>query len=330
MFKALYIHQYFKTPNEPGGTRSYWIAKELIKQGISITMLTTSSSLKKPIQRKNIDGIDVVYFRVPYSQKMSPFRRLISFCHFMIKAIFFSLKIKNLNLVIATSTPLTVGIPALFLKLKRVPYIFEVRDLWPEVPIQMGALNNAILRRLAIWLEKLIYKNAKHVVALSPGMSNGVAKHVIKEKISMIPNMAKIDVFWPRNKNHFLCSELGLNKNSFKLIHFGALGLANGAQYILEGAKLLKDNSKVEFVFIGGGATECDLISFCNTHDLKNVHFLGEYAMGKTSEIVNLCDVSIVSFLNLPILKTNSPNKLFDSLSGANLLSLTLLDGLKI
>ena len=314
--KILYIHQYFRTPLEPGGTRSYWIAQELIKEGHSVTMLTTSSTIKNKIERKIIDGINVIYLRVPYNQKMSIFQRLISFFSFMIKSSYYSLREKKVDLVVATSTPLTIGFPALVLKkIKRVPYLFEVRDLWPEVPIQMGALKSNLVRNLAIWFEKTIYKNAKHIIALSPGMEKGVLKYEKQEKVSMIPNMAKIDAFYPRSKNIELVEKLGLKKDSFKLIHFGALGIANGIDTIIESATLLKDDDSIEFIFIGGGSTEEAMKNKCKNNNLNNVHFLGRYAMQETSEIVNLCDVSLVSFLDLPILYTNSPNKLFDSLS---------------
>lgn len=315
--KILYIHQYFKTPAEPGGTRSYWIAKELIKEGHQVTMLTTSSTIKDKILRKNIEGIDVIYLKVPYNQNMGIFARLVSFMKFMLKSTLQSLRLKKVDLVIATSTPLTIGFPALVLKkFRNTPYIFEVRDLWPEVPIQMGALKNSLLIKLANWFEKFIYENASHIVALSPGMADGIhRKHIPVSKISMIPNMAKIKDFWPREKDYDLMLQLGLSKDSFKVIHFGALGLANGAMSIIESAKFLNDTINIEFIFIGGGSTEDELIKECQKNSLKNVHFLGSFPMSKTSDIVNLCDVSIVSFKDLPILYTNSPNKLFDSLS---------------
>jgi glycosyltransferase involved in cell wall biosynthesis len=319
--KILYIHQYFKTPLEPGGTRSYWVAQELIKEGHNVTMLTTSSKIDGKVERKYIDGINVIYLKVPYNQKMTIFKRLISFFSFMFKSSFYSLKEKEVDLVIATSTPLTVGFPALILKkIKGVPYIFEVRDLWPEVPIQMGGLKNKFLQKIAIWFEKIIYYNAKHIITLSPGMEKGVLKYEKQDKVSMIPNMAKIEEFFPRKRNMNLLKSLNLKEDSFKIIHFGALGIANGVQTIIESAKLLKDNNNnnnnnIEFVFIGGGATEDKIIKLCKHYGIENVHFLGRFAMQKTSEIVNFCDVSIVSFLDLPILYTNSPNKLFDSLS---------------
>jgi glycosyltransferase involved in cell wall biosynthesis len=314
--KILYIHQYFNTPLEAGGTRSYWMAQKLLEKGHTVTVITSSSQINKKIDIKNINGINVIYLRVPYSQKMNFIRRLQSFFNFMIKSTFYAFKLKNIDLIIATSTPLTVGFPALALnKLKKIPFVFEVRDLWPEVPIQMGGLKSKFLQKLAILFEKKIYKNSEHIIALSPGMKKGILKYELNEKVSVIPNMSKNSEFWPRKKNIQLTEELGLKENSFKVIHFGALGIANGVQTIIESAKLLKENNNIEFVFIGGGATEDKIIKLCKHYRLENVHFLGRFPMMKTSEIVNLCDISVVSFLDLPILYTNSPNKLFDSLS---------------
>ena len=312
----LYIHQYFKTPKEPGGTRSYWIAQELIKNGHEVTMITADPQAKQKRREIVIDEIKVVYLQEAYSQNMSISTRLKAFLGFVWKSINEARKHKNIDLVIATSTPLTVGITALYMKwFKKTPYIFEVRDLWPEVPIQMGAFKSPLIVKPTRWFEKTIYKNAEHVIALSPGMQDGVIKYIPKGKTTMIPNMAKMDEFWPREKNMVLAQKLGLKPDSFKIVHFGSLGIANGAHTIIASAKLMKDVEDVEFLFVGGGATEKALQSEVNKHQLDNVKFLGRFPMKEVSEIVNFCDVSMVSFLDLPILYTNSPNKLFDSLS---------------
>lgn len=316
--KILYIHQYFKTPSEPGGTRSYWIAQALLKKGHNVVMITSSNNIKDRKITKIIDGIEVIYIKEKYNQSMSILRRLKSFVSFMLKSSSTALKQKDVDLVFATSTPLTVGFPALIMKwFKKIPYIFEVRDLWPEVPIQMGAMNNKFIQKFAVLFEKTIYQNAEHVIALSPGMRKGVLKYIEKEKTSMIPNMSKIDQFYPRIKNEELAKKIGLRKETFKVVHFGALGIANGADTIIESARLLKNDDTVEFIFIGGGSTEEQLKNLCSGYGLTNVVFLGRYPMKDTSEIVNICDVSIVSFKDIPILYTNSPNKLFDSLSAA-------------
>lgn len=312
----LYINQNFRTPAEPGGTRSYWIARELIKNGHTITMLTANPLAKVQKEIKQIDGITVIYLKEPYSQEMSIAERLKTFVSFSLKSILEARRQKGIDLVIATSTPLTVGIPALYLKwFKKIPYVFEVRDLWPEVPIQMGAFKNPAIIKSTRWFEKTLYRNAKHVVALSPGMQEGVMKYIPKEKTSMIPNMSKIDEFWPREPDRKLLKQLDLQPDTFKVIYLGAVGLANSADYIIDAAFLLKDDPSIEFVFLSKGSNENRLKERCKQSGLNNIKFLGFFPMKETSEIVNLCDVSLVTFANLPILYTNSPNKLFDSLS---------------
>lgn len=314
--KILYIHQYFLTPQEPGGTRSYWMAKELIKNGHQVTMLTSSSKYDEAVKELIIDDIKVIYLKEDYNQNMNLIKRLKAFVNFMFKSTTIAFQQKNIDLVIATSTPLTIGVPALFLKwFKKTPFIFEVRDLWPEVPIQMGAIKNKFLIKATRFFEKTIYKNAEHVIALSPGMQDGVVQHIPLEKTSMIPNMAKIDEFWPREDDLDFMKKLNLKPDSFKIVHFGSLGLANGASTIIDSAKLLKDRKDIEFFFVGGGSTESELQQEVKENKLENVKFLGKFPMEKVSEIVNFSDVSIISFADIPILYTNSPNKFFDSLS---------------
>tara|TARA_R110002167_G_scaffold10108_3_gene46561 strand:- start:933 stop:2132 length:1200 start_codon:yes stop_codon:yes gene_type:complete len=315
--KILYIHQYFNTLEDGGSTRSYWISQELIKNGHEVIMITSTRNKEEKSSQKDIDGISVIYLKAYYNQKMGFLGRLQAYLGFMLKSTMMTLKQKNVDMAIATSTPLTIGIPALFLKkLKGIPYIFEVRDLWPEVPIQMGALNNWFLRNTALWLEKSIYKNAKHIVALSPGMEEGVLRTGMDQsKVTMIPNMSKIDHFFPRKHNLELLNKYELKKNSFKLVYFGSMGLSNGIDYILETAKLLKNHTDIDFVFIGYGSMIESFLEYCKIHKLDNVQFLGRFGVEEASELVNLCDASLVTFANIPILYTNSPNKLFDSLS---------------
>lgn len=314
----LYIHQYFKTPKEPGATRIYFIVRRLIESGHKVTVITQNKKAEVNRQIVEVDGIRVVYLKNAYSNEMSIPMRIKSFFNFMYKASIEAFRHKDIDLVIATSTPLSVGLPAILLKwFKNIPFIFEVRDLWPEVPIQMGGIKNPLFRKAAIYMEKTIYKNAKHIVALSPGMYDGVVKHVGPEKVSMIPNMAKKDRFWPREKNMEVVRELGLRSDSYKVIHFGTMGIANGLMYIMEAAKILKERKidDIDILLLGEGKAEKQLKKFKEDHALDNVYFFSRVPMDMTSEIVNVCDISVVSFLNIPILSTNSPNKLFDSLA---------------
>lgn len=317
--KIIYIHQYFHTPSEPGGTRSYWISKAMVDKGHKVVMITSTNKFHPNEGIENIDGIEVHYIKNEYSNYMSTLAKLKSFGKFLIKSTKEAMKEKNVDVVFATSTPLTVGGVALALKrLKKWPYVFEVRDLWPEFPIQIGAIKNKMVQKMLRKFEKRIYDRSNHVVALSPGMKDGViAAGTPEEKVTMVPNMSKPEEFFPHEPNIAVANEFGIDMSKFNIIHFGSMGRANGLQYIIEAAKVAEERgmSDVEFIFMGDGATLPELEKLVKDYYLKNVKFLGNHPMKTVVEVVNLCDASITSFLNLPILQTNSPNKLFDSLS---------------
>lgn len=315
--KVLYIHQYFITPNEPGGTRSYWISREIINRGHKVTMVTSTSKLEPG--RYNIDGIDTIYVKNIYNNSLTNLQKICSFLKFIIQSIYIASKEKDVDIVYATSTPLTIGAVALALRaLKGWRYIFEVRDLWPEFPIEIGVIKHPFIIWTLRKFEKRIYDKAEHIVALSPGMKEGILNTGVPEsKVSMIPNMAKPDRFFPHEKNIKVAKMFNIDLTKFNVIHFGSMGHANGLQYIIEAAKHLqnKGDKHIRFIFMGSGVTETLLKELVIKYELKNVLFLGSHPMDIVSEVVNLCDISITTFLNLPVLKTNSPNKLFDSLS---------------
>lgn len=317
--KILYIHQYFHTPDEPGGTRSYWISRELVKRGHKVVMVTSTNKYQPEPSIRTLDGIEVHYIKNSYDNSMSKIAKVSSFVKFLVKSTREAWKEKDVDMVYATSTPLTVGGVALILNVfKKWKYVFEVRDLWPEFPIQIGAIKNKALIKALKWFEKTIYSRSKHVVALSPGMAEGVvAAGTPEEKVTMVPNMSKPDKFYPHQKDLDFAKQIELDTSKFNIIHFGSMGKANGLEYLIETAKLLEDQgiNDVNFIFLGRGATLPVLEQKVKDYGLSNVKFLGYHPMKTLAEIVNLCDASVTSFLNLPILQTNSPNKLFDSLS---------------
>lgn len=317
--KILYIHQYFVTPSEPGATRSYWISKELVSRGHHVTVITGNSESKHEPGRFDRDGIDVIYVKNLYNNSQTKLQKVWSFFKFIFQSIAVATKEKDVDLVYATSTPLTIGAVALALRaIKGWRYVFEVRDLWPEFPIQVGAVTNPVLIWLLRKFEKRIYKRSEHVVALSPGMQEGVIKAGTPiEKTSMIPNMSKPDIFYPHEVNMDVVKQFGIDLTKFNVIHFGMLAVANGLDYIIKAAIELKKrgDSSIQFLFMGEGAMQPMLEEMVKENGLENVRFLGNYKVGVVAEVTNCCNASITSFKNLPILATNSPNKLFDSLS---------------
>ena len=188
--KVLYIHQYFRKPTDGGPIRSYYLGKALVDSGVEVEIVTSHNNDNYRFEQ--VEGINVHFLPIKYDNRFSYFRRKISFLFFCIRSYFFIIKnIKNVDYCYATSTPLTIGITALMLKkINKIPYYFEVRDLWPEAPIQLGIIKNSLVKKALYYLEKTIYKNADKVITLSPGMSKGVEKYISTDKIELISNIS--------------------------------------------------------------------------------------------------------------------------------------------
>ena len=318
----LYIHQHFATPDGSTGTRSYEFARRWVKAEHHVTLITGHydigglDSAKKLYHKLNIEGIDVVAVGTGYSNKQSYLRRIVSFLSFCLLSIYAGLRTKNIDVIYATSTPLTVGIPAIMLKwFKRVPFVFEVRDQWPEIPVELGIIKNRIIIRLLLWLEKTIYKHSSAIVALSPGMAEGINKVLKKEiPVIVIPNSCDVDVFSPDIDGSDIREKHGWS-DKLILLHFGAMGRANGLDFIIDAAERLKDNPDIRFVLAGDGNRKSFLVERVERLGLTNIEILNSRPKAELAGLVAACDVSMVVFANYPVLENNSANKFFDSLS---------------
>jgi glycosyltransferase involved in cell wall biosynthesis len=317
--KVVYIHQYFNTPTEGGSLRSYYLAKALIDKDFEVEMITTWN--QKHYEKKDIEGITVHYLPVFYDNDLGFFGRIRAFLAFAWRSFFFIRKIPNIQLIYATSTPLTVGFVALLLKyLYNIPYYFEVRDLWPLAPIQMGYLKNKVFQKILFGLERKIYQNAEKIIALSPAMVSYVEvtleKVPKKNKIPpifLIPNMAD-------------CEEtpfaLASGFPTFQITYAGTLGEANHLEYFLEIAKFFqaKNNTSVNFQIVGKGKELEFLKQKSTDYQLLNLTFLPFSATEKVREILYASQAIYISFLNKPIFETNSPNKFFEGLAAGKLI----------
>jgi len=321
MIHILYCHQYFNKPTDAGSTRSFYIANALIDAGHDVTIVTSdrSPSGRSLIRKESLNGMTIYWISAAYDNSMSKARKLLAFFNYMIVSSYLVLRIKRYDVIYATSTPLTVGIPALVASLfKRKPYIFEVRDLWPEFPIQMGAIKSPPIIWIAKKLESKIYARAEAIVALSPGMRDGVLKVKPDAATYMVPNMSKPLEFRAPVVEEVDREYFGLSETRFRAVYFGTLGPANNVMHLVTEAHYAQKNGiDIELVFVGDGAMEPAAKAYVNLHDLNNVIFLGPRPMEEVTKIVSICDVSIISFTGHPVLQTNSPNKFFDSLSAS-------------
>jgi glycosyltransferase involved in cell wall biosynthesis len=228
------------------------------------------------------------------------------------------LSLPKADIVFASSTPLTIGIPGLIIsKLRRIPFVFEVRDLWPEGPIQIGALKSPLLIMVARWLERIIYRNSAHIVALSPGIRDGiVATGVSESKVTVIPNASDLDLFSPNVDGRDYRNKLNLN-GKFMCAYFGAMGKLHGLSFLLDAAAELKRRQVNDIVFVlkGDGKERQVLEARCIAEDLTNVIFSEPVAKEEIPKFASAANVCLNLAINLPILTACSPNKMFDSLA---------------
>lgn len=316
--KILYVHQYFKTPQEGGAIRSYYLGRGLVENGFEVEMITTHN--EKDYRLVNVDGIKVHYLPIPYSNAMSMLKRMVSFLAFVRHSRKIIKRINGVDLAYVTSTPLTVGLIGRWMKKKLgIPYIFEVRDLWPIAPIEVGAIKGRLLKKWLFRQEKKIYQSAERIVALSPGMSDWIKKVVPEKKVYIIPNMADCQFFTKEIKNPKLVEFYHANE-PFVITYFGSIGTTNHLEFFLDIAeKSLEKGLDVNFKIVGDGGRLSDIKLSAYLRKLSNVDFIRHQNKGGVRDILNISDATYVCFADLPVLATNSPNKLFDSLASGKL-----------
>lgn len=312
--KLIYIHQYFRTPEQGGAVRSYHLAKGLVRAGVEVELITAHSG--NSYDQRWIDGIKVHYLPVDYDQKFGFLKRIWSFLQFVRQSKKLLKKLSRPDLLYITSTPLTTGWIGLWAKRKlALPYIFEVRDLWPEAPIQVGVIQNPLLIRFLRRLEKKIYDQSLSLVALSPGIAAHLNQISPNRSVALIPNFSDLSQFFPKEKNQFLADSLGLT-SGLTITYTGALGQVNAVEELLELAKMAQERGKNwNFLIMGEGSHEVLLRKKAQTLALSQVHFLPFGSKEQVNEVLALADFAWISFAHYPVLKTNSPNKFFDAIA---------------
>lgn len=316
--KVLILHQHFNTPYEGGAIRSYYLAKALADCGVD-TVVISGSNTKTGVEK--IDGITVHYLPVAYNNSFGFFKRSISFVKFMNGAVAEAGRIANVDLVYAISVPLTVGVAAMRIKKKfKIPFIFEVGDLWPRAPIEMGFIENPLLKMYLLSLEKKIYREAESVVGLSTSIVADIQKTLPGKKVELVWNMADTDFYRLKTKDRALVKKFNA-EGKFVIAYIGALGFANGLDHFLDAADAAKDAKlPVEFIICGDGAMRNSLQSRVYGQQLTNVSIYPFQNREGVAEIMNVADAAFISYLPFPVLETGSPNKYFDALAAGKMI----------
>jgi glycosyltransferase involved in cell wall biosynthesis len=322
----LYIHQYFATLQGNTGTRSYEFARRWVAAGHQVTMLTSTTNLThkdlsnakgKFLKRVKIDGIDVLVWDVLYEQQMGMIRRCWAFLLFLLLSSTTVLFIKRVDVVYATSTPLTVGAPALAAKwLKGKRFVFEVRDQWPNSIIQLGLLRSRFLIGILLWFERTIYENSAAIITLSDGMADDIRKVMKKSKpVHVVTNGADLDLFQPGIDGSAVRREYGWD-NKLVLLQAGAMGMVNGLEFVIKVAEKLKNREDILFVLVGKGKSKKALQSTARELGLNNVEFLPSMSKQQLVEVFAAADIAMVVMANYAIFeRVAALNKFYDSLS---------------
>ncbi|OOW13484.1 glycosyltransferase family 4 protein [Acinetobacter sp. MF4640] len=323
--KILYFHQHFSTPKGSAGIRSYAMAQSLIRNGHQVTMVCGSfgagqTGLTQPfdkgMRRGVVDGIDIIEFELHYSNTLSFLKRIFIFLSFAFKSIKVALT-EQYDVVFATTTPLTAGIPGIFAKwLRRKPFVFEVRDLWPELPKAMGVIKNPVVLWMMSVLEWTSYHSADRLVGLSPGIVDGIIKRgIAPEKVASIPNGCDLDIF---ASEHQAWRPEGVQPTDLMAIFTGTHGLANGLNAVLDAAVELKKRQRtdIKLVLVGDGMQKKALLERAAELQLDNVIFHDPVNKAKLAGLMASADIGLQILANVPAFYYGtSPNKFFDYIS---------------
>jgi glycosyltransferase involved in cell wall biosynthesis len=307
-----------------GGTRSYEFAKGLVERGHDVHMITSDADASDADRRlawrtSRESGITVHWSSIPYRNSMGYGQRLRAFGHFARAAAVRAAGLEQ-DVVFATSTPLTVAIPAAYAAYRRrVPMVFEVRDLWPEVPIALGALRSPVMRRLAWALEAWAYRRSSHVIALSDSMADSIRRRFPDTRITVVPNGCDVARFADADRlGKELRNDLPWLGQRPLVLYAGTLGLVNGVGYLVRAAAILqKSDPDIRIAIVGAGREEAELRALATRLGVldRNLFMLGAVPKSKVVGYFGACDLAVSTVIENPTLQGDAANKVFDALA---------------
>ncbi|WP_066801057.1 glycosyltransferase family 4 protein [Sphingomonas soli] len=320
--RVLYFHQHFSTPKGSTGLRSFEMAQNLLRRGHAVTMVCGSYGLGqtgldgpfvKGRRRGTVSGIDVIEFDLAYTNADGFVKRAWTFVRFAMASIGIAFR-EDYSVLFATTTPLTAGIPGIFARwLRRKPFVFEVRDLWPELPKAMGVIRNPVVLGLMSMLEWLSYHSADRLIGLSPGIVEGIRKRgIAAERVTEISNGCDLALFgasappWRPD---------GVAESDLMAVFAGSHGIANGLDALLDAAAELQGRGRddIKFVLIGDGKLKPALRQRADELGLRNVVFHDPVDKARLSGLMRATDIGLQILANVPAFYFGtSPNKFFD------------------
>ncbi|NSW52164.1 MAG: glycosyltransferase family 4 protein [Anaerolineae bacterium] len=328
----LLIHQAFAALNQAGGTRHHELARYLAGQGHCVSIVASPVSYLTGDDGDNGAALEdnpriQIYRSYTYNKlHKSFFHRLLSFFSFMVSSFITAIRIRAVDVVWGTSPPLFQAPSAwLVAKLKRKPFLLEIRDLWPLFAVEVGVLKNPFLIRLSEMLEKFLYRQADCVVVNSPGYIDHVRSHGGR-RVELVPNGADPDLFAAEpDQAQAFRKEHGL-VGKFVVLYAGAHGISNDLTVLLDAADLLRSNPMIHFLLVGDGKEKGNLMARAETLALPNVTFLPPVAKTKMDTILQAADLCAAILKPINVYKTTYPNKVFDAMAAGKAV-LCVIDG---
>lgn len=316
------FHQYFLGKNDPGGSRwnefSKYISNDhkIIVLAGNIHYTTSKKILPKTFLNKEIINPNITLYRCwTYAGYNSNFYgRFLGYLSYTLSSFFTGFFLKKYSVIVITSPPLFVGLSALLLSwIKRVPLIFEVRDLWPESAISTGITKNQLFIYIMYKIEYILYKSSKKIVVLTPAFKNNISKRYpkFKNKIEIITNGADLELMQSTRKDNWVREKYNWS-DKVVFSYFGAHGIANDLFQVIEVAKFFRDRSDIHFALIGDGMQKQWLKQKVSEYDLNNVQFIDSVSKNKVADFINASDICMAILKKTETFKTVYPNKLFD------------------
>lgn len=317
----LYLHQYYITEGDWGGTRSFEFTQKLRQDGIAVTVITASNNPSQHLYRTNTkdhNGVKVIYINIKYQRFGSLWRRIAAFLGYAVVSTCIALSIKPTH-VFATSTPLSIAIPGYIIsRWFGCRYVLEIRDLWPKLPIAFLNIKSKLAISLLEVFEKWCYKSPNHIIALSPDMAGHIkSKAGVGLKISVIPNIATTLKPQSQGKSKNIHSKFGVGTDEILGLYAGSIGPINGLEYLVDLAfHLQQANSKIRILVVGNGSEKCKLVRYADQLRVlqKTIFFHNPLPKNRMAELFSAVDFGFSIFSTKYPMESNSANKFFDTL----------------
>ena len=322
----LFFSHYFPPEGNAPASRTYANCKRWVKMGHQVTVITCAPNVpdgkvydgykNRLRQTEMIDGIRVIRVWTHIAPNKGTLRRIVNYISYMFSAVFFSLFLKKPDVLIATSPQFFCGWAGLIAStLRRIPFILEIRDIWPESIATVGAIRNRHILHVLERLEVVMYARSPRIITVGEGYRQRlIEKGVLPEKISIIMNGVDRDLFFPREPDEQLRDNLGLNGH-FVCGYVGTIGMACGLEIVLQAAALLKQRGRedIAFLLVGDGATRQNLETQVARLGLDNIVFTGRQDKNRIPEFLSISDACLVHLKNSDLFTTVMPSKIFEA-----------------